>query len=79
MDKAQDNGMLALVLGDEVGAAKRSLPPAGPDQPARMTVDTESLHLGRVRITFELSSYKRGKVQYWHWVASHAAQILPGS
>lgn len=75
----EDNGELALVQGVEEAAAKMSLPPAGPDQPQRMTVDIQTQQLGPTRLTFGQHRYKRGKSVYWIWVPIRADRLPPGT
>jgi hypothetical protein len=73
MELNLDNGVLARVRGEEIGAASQTLPRPGPDQPKHMTVDIDTVNAGRVRLTFHLSSYKRPrKQQFWYWLAKRA-------
>ncbi|MGP3505849.1 hypothetical protein FRC97_19000 [Paracidovorax citrulli] len=75
----EDNGDLAWVHGDEEAAAKMSLPPAGPEQPNRLTVDIEARQLGHTRLTFAQHRYKRGKSVYWIWVPVRADRLPLGT
>jgi len=80
MELNRDNGCLAFVGGDEIGGASRTLPPAGPDQPERMTVDIDTIRCGRVRLTFHLNSYTRPRKKvFWHWLAKRADPLAPES
>lgn len=76
-DPCPDNGILALIPGDTVGGSSSELPPAGPDQAAQPVHQVVTLvpNVGRVRITYRLSSYRHGKSRYWHWVAEHAERV----
>lgn len=77
MEQNPENGVLGYVRGEEVGAASQTLPRPGPGQPEQVAVDIDALQLGRVRLTFRLSSYKRGKIIYWHWVIKRADLLEP--
>jgi len=67
-----NNGILAKVPGDVIGRASQTLPPAKAGQPEHLTAEADAGHHGRVRITFELSSSRRGKWRNWFWTAVHA-------
>lgn len=69
------NGVLADVRGDEVSAALNALPQAAEGCPDQMTAETESIHHGRVVMTFRLVVNKRGKMRYCFWSPVHAAPI----
>ena len=75
MEMQSDNGVLGFILADETAVAMRRLPEAGRGQPARFEAETDSIHKGRVMITFRLMSHKRGKSVYWFWSPCHARQI----
>lgn len=77
MELSPDNGVLGLMRGDEIGVASRELPPAEAGQPELVEVATDSIHLGRVKVTFRLASYRRGKVLLWHWVVKRADKLAP--
>lgn len=70
------NGILSKVPGDLIGAGARQLPPpcaqeeATPDRHVTLQVP----HLGLVRISYELRSYRRGRSRFWHWQAVRADQ-----
>lgn len=72
MSFPHDNGCLAKVRGEEIAAGSQFLPSPAEGQPEYLAVEIETVTLGRVRITYHLQSYKRGKIKYWHWVAKHA-------
>ncbi|NMM75399.1 hypothetical protein B2J88_20330 [Rhodococcus sp. SRB_17] len=75
MDPHHDNGVLALIRGEEIAAASQRLPQPEQGLPERMTVDVDLLQHGRVRITFRLTLHKRGKSRHWFWTAVHAEQL----
>ncbi|MFD2299888.1 hypothetical protein QRO11_03800 [Paracidovorax citrulli] len=75
----EDNGDLAWVQGVEEADAKLSLPPAGPEQPSRLTVDIQAQQLGPTRLTFAQHRYKRGKSVYWIWVPVRADRLPLGT
>ncbi|MBF9263406.1 hypothetical protein [Paracidovorax cattleyae] len=79
MYELTDNGDLAWVLGEEVADAIRSLPPAGPDQPETMAVNTHAQQLGPIRLTLARHRYKRGKNVIWIWVACRADRLSLGT
>ncbi|ABM33449.1 hypothetical protein QRO08_03835 [Paracidovorax citrulli] len=79
MYELTDNGDLAWVLGEEVADAILSLPPAEPDQPETVTVDTHAQQLGPIRLTLARHRYKRGKRVFWIWVASRADRLPLGT
>lgn len=78
MTLPDDNGILAQVPGEEISAGSKSLPPPAAGQPEYMTADIDTARLGRIRIVYQLMSYKRRKNVYWFWCAKHAALLLPG-
>ena len=71
-----DNGILALIRGEEIAAGTRHLPPADGGQPERASVEVDTLYQGRVLITYQLKMYKRRKDRYWTWAAIRAAAVL---
>ena len=74
-----DNGILAWVPGDCIGAAANQLPRAGQAQPDQRDADVvvEVPDLGAVRITFRLNAYRHGRSRLWHWTAVRADLVLP--
>lgn len=76
MQEQHDNGILAGIRGEEIAAGNQRLPPPGPGQSERLSVEVDTLYNGRVLITYRLQSYKRGKSHYWRWAASRAAAVL---
>lgn len=69
----EDNGILAQVRGDVIGATAASLPRAGLDQSTELTAEVDAGQpLGRVRIRYRLQHHRHGKSQTWFWVAVHA-------
>ena len=71
-----DNGILARIRGEEVAEGSRRLPPAGEGQPARLSVEVDTLHNGRVLITYQLHHFKQRKTSYWAWGACRAVAVL---
>ncbi|WP_431276295.1 hypothetical protein ACQ858_08580 [Variovorax ureilyticus] len=67
-----DNGMLAKVPGDVISLGSQTLPSPAAGQPERLTAEVDAGHHGRVRITFQLNSSRRGKWRNWFWTAVHA-------
>lgn len=68
------NGILTQVGGQHIASASLQLPAASQaeqDEPQR-TVTVEVPDLGRVRITFQLNTYRHGKSRHWHWLAVRA-------
>ncbi|WP_343590170.1 hypothetical protein [Paracidovorax wautersii] len=72
------NGVLAQVLGDELSAALNLLPPAGEGMPELMTAEADSVHHGRVVVTFRLVLHKRGRTRHWFWTPAHAEPLATG-
>jgi hypothetical protein len=70
-----DNGILAKIPGELIGQGSQSLPPAGFGQPERLHVEIDAGHLGKVRITYELKSSRRGKWTNWFWNACFAEVV----
>ena len=67
------NGCLGRVTGPELGAALKTLPPAGRESAATVTADIDTMMLGRVRLTYALtkSNMHRWAIQYF-WSPVHA-------
>ncbi|WP_155500070.1 hypothetical protein [Comamonas testosteroni] len=67
------NGCLGRVTGPELGAALKTLPPAGRESAATITADIDTMMLGRVRLTYALtkSNMHRWAIQYF-WSPVHA-------
>lgn len=71
-----DNGILAQIRGDVIGATAARLPRAGLDQPPELTAEVDAGHpLGLVRIRYRSQQHRHGKSRTWFWVALHAAQV----
>ena len=70
-----DNGILGQVPGEELGAALKLLPAAGPGVPERMTVDFESPRHGAIRITFRSMANPRRGFYNWMWTPCHAELV----
>lgn len=71
-----DKGILVKVRGDDIAAGSHLLPPAGSEQPARLSTVVDTPNLGRVRITYRLNKSPRRHAQLWFWTACHA-ECLP--
>ncbi len=71
----KDNGVLAMVRGEEVGAASRQLPEPTDAQPEHLSAETDSVHLGRVRITFRRVVYRHHKARLRSWLPVHAEAV----
>lgn len=67
------NGCLGRVTGPELGAALKTLPPAGRESAATITADIDTMMLGRVRLTYAptKSNMHRWAIQYF-WSPVHA-------
>lgn len=77
MTADEDNGILAQIRGDVIGAAAARLPRAGSDQPPELTADVDAgPPVGLVRIRYRLQRHRHGKSQTWFWVAVHAEKVL---
>ena len=66
------NGILARIPGALIAEASQTLLPAGDGQPAERQAEIEVPGIGRMRITFRLSSSKRGRWVNWFWTATFA-------
>lgn len=67
--------ILALVPGDYIGNATRTLPDAATveDDTREVTVDVPGRFTARV--TFRRFYFKRGKMSRWFWTAESAAKV----
>lgn len=65
-------GILTWLAGGIISGGSMELPPAGPEQPESAQAVVDAAHLGKVRITYALKSYKHGRSKHWHWVAVRA-------
>ena len=77
-DLSTNNGILGPVPGDELSDRKLQLPPAGEDQPEKITVEFESARLGPIRVTFRGMKNQRRAFQTWFWTPCHAELVQPG-
>lgn len=68
-----DNGILATVAGDVIGAAAMSLPAPATATELQASVTTDAGWVGRVTITFVRARHRHGKTVLWSWRAIHAA------
>lgn len=76
MSLDDDNGILAEIRGDVIGAAAARLPRAGRDQVAELVADADAgPPLGMVRIRYQAKRHRHGKSQSWFWVAVHAEKV----
>lgn len=70
------SGMLAWVTPDIRMEAARQMPPPSADEKERVRhVEVVDPHMGRVRIRFELYSYKHYRNRFWRWGAVWADVI----
>lgn len=53
----------------------KDFPPPDDKQPAERKAEVDAGHLGRVRITYELSSSKHHKCRNWFWAPKFAERI----
>ena len=73
-------GVLAYMGADAISAALSTCPPAGKDEPTpRREITLLVPGRGRVRFIMELSSYRHKRSTFWHWVATRADVVAPGS
>lgn len=72
--KPAKNGILAFVGGPFVALGSRMLPPASAAESLspRRSVVVDVPEYGRVRITYQLNSYRHRRNHFWHWVAEYA-------
>ncbi|MEQ6309849.1 hypothetical protein ACF8OH_27335 [Delftia sp. WSY_9] len=75
MQNQIEGGVISKVAGEEMSAAMRSLPSAGPLQTELITCDINTLLVGHVRITFECQRYRYGRNTFWHWCGKRAIQL----
>lgn len=68
------SGILCKVPGDVIGGMSMTFPAPGPDQPAERYAEVDH-PLGRVRITYKLSSHRHGKARMWSWQATFAEVV----
>lgn len=63
-----DRGILAQLNAEYIGAGMKQLPPPNPDEkePVRSAI-IEVPHLGKVKITYKLKSYKPHRSRFWMW------------
>lgn len=73
----RDNGILAQIRGEILGAAWKTLPPADHTElPERVVEIDAGPPLGMVRVRYRLARHKRGKDIHWFWVAFHAERLV---
>lgn len=65
----------ARIRGEDIAKGSLSLPRAEAGQPEQIKVEIDTPDSGRVRITYYLQRYKRGKSHYWFWAAHHAETV----
>lgn len=70
-----DRGILGNIPGEFISRAMKDLPLPGDKQPAKMKGEIDAGHLGRVRITYELSSSTHHKSRNWFWAATFAERV----
>ena len=69
------NGILAWVHGPDVSRGIQSLPKAQAGEQSPRTVVIEAEHVGLVRMTYALNSYKHRRSRFWHWRSEHAEKV----
>ena len=70
------NGILAKVPAEFIAAGAKQLPQAAAGQSESAEALLQDLpHLGAVRISYRLNTYRHGKSRHWHWVAVRADQV----
>lgn len=70
------SGVLCKVPGDVIGRTSMGFPRPGPGQPAERYAEVDH-PLGRVRITYKLTSHRHGKAEMWSWRPTFAEVIAP--
>lgn len=74
----ESKGCLSRVTGAEIGAASMALPRPDAKSPPITTIESDSVMLGRVRLTFELQEVnEHRRAKHFFWRAIHAEQISP--
>lgn len=68
----ESNGILAKIPGALISKGSDALPPPSDGQPAEMSAMVDTPELGRVRITYKLSSSRHHKSRNWFWTAKFA-------
>lgn len=68
----RSSGLLAKVPGELIAQGSKGFPPPAAGQPAEMHGVVDHPSLGRVRITYELSSSRHHKSTTWWWKATFA-------
>lgn len=73
------NGYRAYLTVESLGDASAQLPRACAEQQANPVrqVELDTPNLGRVRVRFELSSYKHYRNRFWQWCAVWVDKIGP--
>lgn len=69
-----ENGILAYVGAEYISAGSDPLPPASEKEQsqAERHVMLDVPGLGRVKITYELNTYRHRRSTFWHWRAKRA-------
>lgn len=73
-NSVSDNGILTQVGGTFIAQGAQQLPRAceAEQHEAQRVVSIEVPHLGLVRLTYQLNTYRHGRSRHWHWVAVRA-------
>jgi hypothetical protein len=74
----RSNGILGKVPGGVVAAASQSFPRPGPGQPAERHAVVDVEGVGRVRITYKLTSSTHHRITNWSWLAMFAEAMEEG-
>lgn len=75
MEFTHDRGILGNIPGEFISRAMKDFPPPDDKQPAERKAEVDAGHLGRVRITYELSSSKHHKCRNWFWAPTFAERV----
>lgn len=70
-----DNGILAKIPGEHIGAALQTLPDPASAKSETLEVERDVPGIGRVRFTAVLYKSKHGKSVIYFWGASKAVLI----
>lgn len=72
----RDNGILAQIRGEILGAAWQTLPTADHTQQPELVVEVDAgpPH-GMVRVRYKLMSHKRRRDVHWFWTPWHAERV----
>jgi hypothetical protein len=75
MDRLKDKNILALVPGEYIAVAARSLPDAATSADETQQTTIVVPRVGKVLVTFKRFVHKRGKTTRWFWTAENAVEV----